>query len=121
MPKMSGLELASEIIALRQNLPIILCTGFNERITTAQSKAFGIKSILEKPVSQYDLIHTIRKALDESNRLTFELGGMVWKGEAGAQRLTMDRMDPATAELIRRVKGLLDPNGIMNPGNWDMG
>jgi len=63
-------------------------------------------------------IENTRKALDDSNKLTFELGGMVWKGEAGAQRLVMERMDPNTLELIRRVKGLLDPNGIMNPGNW---
>ncbi|MBW2039448.1 MAG: FAD-binding oxidoreductase [Deltaproteobacteria bacterium] len=61
-----------------------------------------------------------RKALEESNRLTFELGGMVWKGEVGAQRLAMERMNPNTAELIQRVKKLLDPNGIMNPGNWEV-
>jgi FAD/FMN-containing dehydrogenase len=66
-------------------------------------------------------IQNTRKALDESNRLTLELGGMVWKGEAGAQRLMMERMDPTTLELIRRVKGLLDPHGIMNPGNWEKG
>ena len=60
-----------------------------------------------------------RKALEESNRLTFELGGIVWKGEIGAQKLAMEKMDPNTAELIQKVKGLLDPNGIMNPGNWE--
>jgi len=31
----------------------------------------------------------------------------------------MERMDPNTAELIKKVKELLDPNGIMNPGNWE--
>jgi FAD/FMN-containing dehydrogenase len=60
-----------------------------------------------------------RKALEESNRLTFELGGIVWKGETGAQKLAMEKMDPNTAELIKKVKGLLDPNRIMNPGNWE--
>ena len=60
-----------------------------------------------------------RKALDESNRLSLELGGMVWKGEVGAQRLTMEKMDPNSADLIKRVKTLLDPHGIMNPGNWE--
>ena len=64
-------------------------------------------------------VEKTRKALEESNRLTFELGGIVWKGEVGAQRLAMDRMDPNTAELIKRIKMLLDPNGIMNPGNWE--
>jgi glycolate oxidase len=66
-------------------------------------------------------IENTRKALDESNRFTYELGGMVWKGEASAQRLAMERMDPNTVELIRKVKSLLDPNGIMNPGNWVTG
>lgn len=64
-------------------------------------------------------VEKTRKALDESNRLTFDLGGMVWKGEVEAQRLTMERMDPNTADLIKKVKGLLDPQNIMNPGNWE--
>ncbi len=64
-------------------------------------------------------VEKTRKALDESNRFTFEIGGMVWKGEVGAQKMAMEKMDPNTAALIKRVKGLLDPNGIMNPGNWE--
>lgn len=66
-------------------------------------------------------VENTRKALQESNRLTYELGGMVWKGELEAQRMAMERMDPNTLQLITRVKGLLDPAGIMNPGNWDPG
>ncbi len=66
-------------------------------------------------------IENTRKALEESNRLTYELGGMVWKGEQGAQKMAMDRMDPNTLQLITRVKRLLDPEGIMNPGNWEPG
>jgi len=62
-----------------------------------------------------------RQALNESNRLSLKLGGMVWKGEVAAQRLTMEKMYPNTAELIKRVKTLLDPHGIMNPGNWEKG
>jgi glycolate oxidase len=64
-------------------------------------------------------IKKTRKALEEANRLTFELGGMVWKGEAAAQKMAMQRMDPVTLDLIGRIKRLLDPNGIMNPGNWE--
>lgn len=61
-----------------------------------------------------------RKALDETNRLTLDLGGVVWKGEVPAQKLMLERMDPNTRELIGRVKKMLDPNGIMNPGNWEV-
>ncbi len=50
----------------------------------------------------------------------YSLGGMIWKGEVGAQRLTMEKMDPNTAQLIQKIKRLLDPNGIMNPGNWEI-
>jgi glycolate oxidase len=66
-------------------------------------------------------VERTRRALEESNRLTYELGGIVWKGEVGAQKLAMEKMDPNTSDLIRKVKRLLDPNGIMNPGNWEPG
>ena len=65
-------------------------------------------------------IEKTRMALEDSNRVTLELGGMIWKGEKAAQKLVLEQMDPNTAELIKRVKGLLDPKGIMNPGNWDV-
>ena len=42
------------------------------------------------------------------------------KGEVGAQQMTMERMDSNTAQLIKKVKGFLDPNAIMNPGNWEI-
>jgi len=65
-------------------------------------------------------IEKTRKALEESNQVTLDLGGMIWKGEVNAQRMTLEKMDSNTAQLIKKVKGLLDPNGIMNPGNWEI-
>jgi FAD/FMN-containing dehydrogenase len=61
-----------------------------------------------------------RRALDETNRLTLELGGVVWKPELPAQKLILERMDANTRQLIDRVKKTLDPNDIMNPGNWEV-
>jgi FAD/FMN-containing dehydrogenase len=61
-----------------------------------------------------------RGALDETNRLTLELGGVVWKPELPAQKLILERMDVGTRQLIDKIKKMLDPNGIMNPGNWEV-
>jgi glycolate oxidase len=61
-----------------------------------------------------------RGALDETNRLTLELGGVVWKPELPAQKLILERMDANTRQLMDRVKKMLDPNDIMNPGNWEV-
>ena len=69
MPNMSGLELAAEIINLRPQIPIILCTGFSESITAAQALDFGIKAFMLKPLSLPDLLRTTRSVLDEAGRV----------------------------------------------------
>jgi glycolate oxidase len=61
-----------------------------------------------------------RQALDDSNRLTMDLGGVVWKAELPAQKLILEKMDPNTRVLMNRIKKTLDPNCIMNPGNWEV-
>jgi glycolate oxidase len=65
-----------------------------------------------------DDIERTRRALEESDRLALELGGMVWRPEVSAQELMMEKMDLNTLKLIENVKRFLDPNSIMNPGNW---
>lgn len=65
-------------------------------------------------------IERARQALDDTNRLTLDLGGVVWKPELPAQKLILERMDANTRELMDRIKKTLDPNGILNPGNWEV-
>jgi len=61
-----------------------------------------------------------REALHETDDLVLELGGTIWKPGLYGQKLVIDRMDPDTLNLMKKVKQLLDPNGIMNPGNWEV-
>ena len=65
-------------------------------------------------------IRQAREALHESDDLALELGGTLWKPGLYGQKLVIDRMDPNTLNLMKRIKQLLDPNGIMNPGNWEV-
>jgi YesN/AraC family two-component response regulator len=64
MPTMLGTELAKKLLAIRPDLPIILCSGFSERITPKTAMDMGIKAFLEKPVLAQDLFSKIRNILD---------------------------------------------------------
>jgi FAD/FMN-containing dehydrogenase len=67
-----------------------------------------------------DSVRHAREALHETDELVMELKGTIWKPAVFGQSLMMDRMDPNTLQMMKRVKQLLDPNGIMNPGNWEV-
>ncbi|MBU1168578.1 MAG: response regulator [Proteobacteria bacterium] len=66
MPDITGDILSAKMIALRPDIPIILCTGFNRKISDEKARELGIKAFLYKPVTLKDLSMTIRKVLDES-------------------------------------------------------
>ena len=61
-----------------------------------------------------------RKALNETNKLALELGGIPWKAELEGQRLTLEKMDPCYKKLLKTIKRTLDPNNIMNSGYWEV-
>jgi len=62
----------------------------------------------------------MQKALHETNMAVLELGGVPWKAEEPAQQLILEKMDPETTKLMKKLRSVLDPNGIMNPGNWEV-
>jgi CheY-like chemotaxis protein len=66
MPNMTGDRLAAELIAIRPGIPIIICTGFSERISSAEVKALGVKEFLMKPITVSELTEKVRKVLDEA-------------------------------------------------------
>lgn len=67
-----------------------------------------------------ETIRQAREALHETDDLALELGGTIWKPGLYGQKLVMERLDLNTRNLMKKVKQLLDPNGIMNPGNWEV-
>ncbi len=64
MPQMTGKELATEILKINPDVPIILCTGFSETITEEAAKRIGIQAFILKPIVMSDLAETMRLVLD---------------------------------------------------------
>lgn len=67
-----------------------------------------------------DTVRHARQALHETDERVLELGGTLWKPAVFGQKLLMDRMDDGTLQMMKKVKHMLDPNGILNPGNWEV-
>ncbi len=67
MPEMTGDEFARKVISIRPELPIILCTGYSEKIDKELAESIGIRGFLMKPVVKYDMAHLVRKLLDGSS------------------------------------------------------
>jgi len=64
MPQMSGMDLSRKALALRPDLPIILCTGYSELANEEKAREAGIQTFLMKPFALDDLLLAIRKAFD---------------------------------------------------------
>jgi CheY-like chemotaxis protein len=64
MPNMTGAELAEELLHIRPEIPIILCTGYSHLITPEKARALGIKKFLMKPFSRKEMAEAIRNILD---------------------------------------------------------
>jgi len=67
-----------------------------------------------------DMMERTRKALHDVSEFALEAGGVFWKATVDEQRMAMEKMHPTTLGLMRMIKEQMDPNGIMNPGNWEV-
>jgi len=68
MPNLPGDQLAAELAKLRPQLPIILCTGYVERLQQASLRELGISMLILKPFNRGDLARAVRTVLDQSVR-----------------------------------------------------
>jgi DNA-binding NtrC family response regulator len=68
MPYLTGEELSKRLMAIRPDIPILLCTGYSDQIDAASADAMGIKKFLIKPLEMSKLANIIRQVLDENPR-----------------------------------------------------
>ncbi|MEE8398906.1 MAG: response regulator [Desulfobacterales bacterium] len=64
MPDLSGLMLAKEMMAIRPDIPVILCTGYSDLVDEDEAKEAGIKAFVMKPMALAEIADTIRNVLD---------------------------------------------------------
>ncbi len=66
MPQLVGTELARTLLALRPDLPVILCTGFSGLAVQEKAKEIGIRDYIMKPVVKSDMAKKVRHVLDHA-------------------------------------------------------
>lgn len=64
MPHMTGADLAKELLRIRPDIPIILCTGFSEVISAEEAKTLGIREFVMKPFATREIAEITRHVLD---------------------------------------------------------
>lgn len=77
MPHMKGTDLAGEMLQIRPDIPIILCSGFgsvsNHVLTPESVKAMGIRAFISKPVTKTEMAAAIRRELDTASSLNLNI------------------------------------------------
>ena len=72
MPNMTGDKLAVELLKIKPDIPVIICTGYSQKMTKELAVEMGIKAFAYKPLDKAELAKTVRKVLDENKGSTEE-------------------------------------------------
>ena len=65
MPDMTGVALAKAVLALRPDIPVILCTGFSHSVDAESAEGSGVAAFVMKPLTKKELARTIRRVLSQ--------------------------------------------------------
>jgi len=63
VPHLTGFDVIEEIRRIRPGMPVILCSGFQEKEDSGKIKALGNSQLLGKPVNMSDMSRAIRQML----------------------------------------------------------
>ena len=68
MPGMTGMDLAKQILQIRPDMPIIICSGRSDSLNDHSARQAGIREFMIKPILMQDLARKIREVLDEGKK-----------------------------------------------------
>jgi len=93
MPNMTGLDLTRELLEIRPDTPVILCTGFSETVDCEEAHRLGIRQMLMKPIPTNDLAQAVDRVLDRTDG----------NGKGPEKRILIVDDDSQIREILREV------------------
>jgi CheY-like chemotaxis protein len=66
MPLMTGEALAEEMMRIRSDVPVVLCTGYNELISSEKVTAMGFRALIMKPFTVREGAELVRRVLEKN-------------------------------------------------------
>ena len=64
MPQMTGVKLSERILAIRPDIPVIICTGHSVLVDEEKAKKMGLAAYIMKPINIWKTAQIIRNVLD---------------------------------------------------------
>jgi FAD/FMN-containing dehydrogenase len=106
---------------VKQGMQLMQERGFPPIVVTRPMHGghFGVLrfiAVFEK--SDEEQVRRVTSLNQELSDLVMELGFFPYKTPPWAIHRHRDKIDPNFLSLLERVRSLMDPNGIMNPGKW---
>jgi signal transduction histidine kinase/CheY-like chemotaxis protein len=65
MPAMTGENLGKELMRIRPDIPVILCTGYSDLISSERAMAMGFRGFIMKPFTLRESAELVRRVLDQ--------------------------------------------------------
>lgn len=87
-------------------------------ISGGQAMMFSISFAFNR--ADAAMMQRVKLALDEATSFALDMGAIPWKPNFREQQMTLHKLDAQTRKLLLTIKNVLDPQGIMNPGNWEV-
>lgn len=114
IPKIPALIRACRQLSERYGVPIVVLGHAGDG---------NLHPSILTDMADKDLYDRSMKAMDEIVQATLDLGGVL-SGEHGIglekQRFMGRALEPVVLDMMKKIKSILDPNNIMNPGKiWE--